>query len=341
MATQTSIDPAVLQELQQWKAFRDSFSDDPAKIQAAAQADPNIAAKYNGDTLSDAAKQYAVGRYDPNANGGKGGPANGVNGQHFDVKTGQIEKNKGAMDLPETYAILAAAAGLGGVAAAPFIAGGAGGASGATTGTALGTDAAGVGATSGLATGAGVGTSVAAPSLADISGLVAGGGVGEGVAGGSGTLKKVSDLLGASGSGVGAATNAAANNRLTSGQIDQQANAAYETQMLNRAKEEQSQRNDALKQQYYANYVQNRKPGPFNTAGLTAYGPDVTGSAAALAAQAKAKLANAPTYDTNNLTPLQTPDQFMAKYGQPSTLEKVGNYASPALSTLGKVLRFF
>lgn len=150
MPNQYSIDPAVLKELQDWKAYRDSFGDDPAKLNAAQQADPNFAAKYNGDTLSPGAKQYAVGRYDPTANGGKGGPAAGTNGMHFDAQTGQIVKNKGAFDLPETWGILGAAAGLGGVVAAPAIAGlfgGGGAASAAAPAATAATGGAGAGTT--------------------------------------------------------------------------------------------------------------------------------------------------------------------------------------------------
>lgn len=347
------IDPAVLQELQQWKAFRESIipkgtdlkalGKDPQRMAAlnAQMGDPAVVAQFNGDTLGPAAKQYAVGMIDP----ATGKPRNGLNGMHFDVNTGEITKNKSGWDLPETKAIVAMAAGLGGLAAAPAIAGAFGGSSvaGGGAGASLGADAAGVSATSGLASGAGIGGAVAAPTIADVSGVVAGSGLGTGtLSKAAGLLKgKAGDLLGAAGQGIGAATDAAAQNRYTSGVLAQKEESDYNANLLARAKEEQSQRNDALKQGYYANYVQNRKPGPFNTGGITPYGSDTLATAMALAAQSKAKLANGARYDTSKMAPLQTPDEFMDKYGKPGTLEKIGNYAAPALTTLGKVARFF
>lgn len=154
MANQYNIDPAILQELQAWKAYRDSV--DPNTL----VNDPVGAAKYNGDNLSAGAKQYAVGRYDP----ATGKPANGLNGQHFDVKTGQIENNKGFFQLPESYAILGAAAGLGGLAAAPLLAGGAGGGAAATAAPA---------ATAG--TGVGAGTAATVGGAAAVAPKAAGG----------------------------------------------------------------------------------------------------------------------------------------------------------------------
>jgi hypothetical protein len=323
------------QELQQWAQWRQA-------VDAAKQTDKltgDAARYYNGpsprpgDPRFD--QSYATDMFSPEAG------QTYVNAKtHFDINSGKTVKNQSGWDLPETKLIVALAAGLGGVAAAPLIAGAVGGnaAAGTAAGSELGADAAGVGATSGLASGAGIGTSVAAPSLADISGVVAGD-VAGGFGGGAGvsTLSKAAGLLDAAGKGIGGAAQNAAQGRQQGMNAEVVAQNNYENQMLSRAREEQSQRNDALKQQYYANYVQNRKPGPFNTGGLINYGDDVKASAAALAAQAKAKLATGAKYDTNAMEAVKTPKEYMDEYGTPGTLEKISNWASPALSTLGKV----
>jgi hypothetical protein len=326
MATQQApqIDPQVLAELVQWKQLRDQYKD-PQALLAATHADPTLAAKYNGDTLSPEAQKYAVGRIDP----ATGKPANGVNGEHFDVSTGSLQSNKGFWSLPESYAILAAAGALGGVAAAPFLGAGAGGSGGVT---ATASDAADLGGAFGAATDiaaptAGLGTAAGASTLGTASKLLSGGGL--------------QDILGAASSGLGQAANASAQNRGASANMDLQANREAAAEQMARAKEEQSQRNDALKQGYYANYVQNRKPGPFNSAGITPYGQDTLSTAANLAAQSRAKLANAPQYDTSTMPAILDPSKFMNQYGQPGTLEKTSNWLSPALSTLGKVSKFF
>jgi hypothetical protein len=339
------IDQNTLAELVQWKQFRDQWKD-PNALLAASKTDPTLMAKYSGDTLSPAAQKYAVGRIDP----ATGKPANGVDGAHFDVNTGKLEKNGGFWDLPESYAILAAAGALGGVAAAPFLGAGAAGQGGVT---ATASDIAGSApeladaAIPGLASTATV-SPLGALVPAGTSSLAGGGGAA--LAGGASTLGTAAkllsggglqDILGAGASGLGQAANAAAQNRGVSANMDLQANREAAVEQMARAKEEQSQRNDALKQGYYANYVQNRKPGPFNSAGITPYGADTLSTAANLAAQSKAKLANAPQYDTSTMPAILDPSKFMTQYGQPSTLEKTSNWLSPTLSTLGKVSKFF
>ncbi len=354
MASQP-IDPAILKELQDYKAFHDSIIP-PGDISKMSQTQkdaitarvnsltPEERAKLDFGDLSPAAKAYVVGRIDP----ATGKAATGVNGQHFDMEKGQIVKNGGFWDLPESYAILAAAAGMGGLAAAPLLAGTAG-VTGSTGATATATD---------LAASAPEIADAAIPGLASttigtgmVPAITGGTGLASGAAGaGTGTLGMASkllskgaasDLLGGAASGIGAATNTAAENRGAKANLALKAQGQFENEMMTRAKEEQSQRNDALKQGYYANYVQNRKPGPFNTAGITPMGSDTLSTAMNLAAQSKAKLANAPQYDTNGMPKIPDASQFTDEYGNPTTMEKVGNWLSPTLSTLGKVARYF
>lgn len=292
-----------------------------------------------------------------------------VNGNtHYDLASGSSEKNKGFWNNPETWMQFALA---GGLVAAPLLAGAATTAGGGLTGgTSSGAALTGPGA--GLTTAAeAADAAAAAPGLASTTigtgmlGPIAGG-AGADVSGtaasaGGGLLSRAlgltkgtsgSDLLSAAGQGLGQAATAAGNNRILAGEMalrnqagNTSAQAAFENELLARAKEEQSQRNDALKQQYYANYVQNRRPGPFNPAGLTSYSPSLLSSATQLASQAQNKLANAPQYDTSEMAPLTSttidPTTFMNQYGKPGTLQNVSNWLSPTLTTLGRVARFF
>jgi hypothetical protein len=113
---------------------------------------------------------------------------NGQTRQIFNTNTGQWDnqQDQGFFSHPESWLQLAFGAGMGGLGAAAGLGGGAGGAASGSGGAAGATSAAlgtapaaelGIPTTSGLATGAGVGTSVGAPSMADLSGLVAGGGL--------------------------------------------------------------------------------------------------------------------------------------------------------------------
>ncbi len=349
MASQP-IDPAILKELQDYKAFHDSIIP-PGDISKMSQTQkdaimarvnsltPEERAKLDFGDLSPAAKAYVVGRIDP----ATGKAATGVNGQHFDMEKGQIVKNGGFWDLPESYAILAAAAGMGGLAAAPLLAGGAAASAAPEAGAAVLPSTATVSSLGSLVP-AGVESGALTGGAIPGATALAGGGSTLSMASkllGAGKNNGVSDLLGGAGAGVGAAANTAAENRGAKANLALKAQGQFENEMMTRAKEEQSQRNDALKQGYYANYVQNRKPGPFNTAGITPMGSDTLSTAMNLAAESKAKLANAPQYDTNGMPKIPDATQFTDQYGNPTTMEKVGNWLSPTLSTLGKVARYF
>ena len=320
-----AVDPNVLKELQDWAAFRAQIAPpgDLSKLpqaqkdeinQKIASLTPDQMARFNGETLSAGAKPYAVGHI----NESTGRPMAGVDNTHFDPTTGQVEKNKGFWDLPESKWVLASMAS----AALPF-------ALPALTGLGSGAAPAGLSASEAGAYGV--------PELATTVGS-------KSILGTAAHLmssKAGSDMLGAAANGIGNATNAAANNRGMKAQMAMQADAQHELELQRRATEEQQQRSTALKNASYADYTQNRKPGPFNTGGLREYGPEQRAINANLQKQAQEKLATGPTYDTNRMSPLTDPKQFVDQYGNPSTMEKIGNWASPTMSVLSKALRFF
>lgn len=185
------------------------------------------------------------------------------------------------------------------------------------------------------------------------AGLLAGGAIPSGSAlaagGGGGTLstlgsltskattaEKLGGLLRGGGQAAGAATNAAANNRLSADEVAMRGQQNYENQFLSRAGLEAEQRKEALKDLYRASYAANRKPGPFNTAGLTPYSADYTAGLSAIEQQGLNRLQAPTQYGVNNMPTLKpfapTP---------PSVGEKIGNYASPALTLGGMALDYY
>lgn len=259
-------------------------------------------------------------------------------------------------------------AGIAGAAGAAGLAGAAGGAAPLATTAIPGA----LGVTGGSASGAlGAGIVPATTSSLGAAGSA-------GAMGGASTLSKVaslagktqqgvngaSDILGAAGAGVGNATTAAGNNRLTAGELalkaqqltnqttqtNTQGQQAFEGELMARAKQEEGERTDALKNIYRQSYATNRTPGPYNERGLTPYSPEYLTALKDLTTQGSEKLKTKGKYDTSAMPELAPytpssasfdPKQFMDEYGQPSTLEKVGGWLSPTLTTLGTVAKYW
>ncbi len=283
-------------------------------------------------------------------------------------------------DWEEVHTTLAKVVGLaiagvaGGVGAAGLLAAGAGGATaGADVGalttvpelgatgaglTAGGLDAA---ATTGLTTGAGLPGYAATPTVADLAtgGSAIAGQTGGSLAGGSGsTLGRVADALGKgaslAGNAVNGATQAAGQTQLENARLGLTANgqniqgqSAYEQELMNRAKEEQAQRTDALKNVYRQSYAAAPPTSPYNVAGPPKYSQDYLDALEALKTQGAGKLAKPAQYDTNNIAPLQpytpyNPNTMSGPGGtQPSTMQTVGNWLGPTLSTIGAIARLY
>lgn len=252
---------------------------------------------------------------------------------------------------------------MGGAAAGAGAAGSAGateaGTGAAAAGTGAGVGVGETGATVGLASGAGLPGAVAAP----VAGTAA---TGAGVAGASefvgpinqvaapgstmstigSVLRKAAPLAGAIGQGVGAAASASGQNRLNQEQMGLAANGqniagqgAFESELMNRAKLEGDQRKEALKDAYRQSYASNRKAGPYNAAGITPMSPEYRKTLENVGGQANARLATPAAYDTSKMAPLAPykpldPKDVQGATGtKKGTLETVGDWLSPGLST--------
>ena len=227
------------------------------------------------------------------------------------------------------------AAAIGGAAvAAPFAIGalaGSGGAAGAAgAGAAGATGAAGSAAVPALAAGipSAIGGASALPAVAGGGGLLSTvGGLASKVLTGKG-----GDILGAVGQGIGNATNAAGQNRISAADQNMRGMSAYEQELNARARTDADQRSQANKDVYRANFFANLPSSPYNPRPLQAPGANYQSTLSNLEQQGMKRLANPSPYDMSTTAPLApyTPSK-------PGTLEQVGNWTSPILSTLGSV----
>ncbi len=243
-----------------------------------------------------------------------------------------------------------AGAGLGGAGAATGAAGGlAPLASSATVPTATGTVAGSTG---------GIGSSAAGTLAASDGSSLAS--AGSAAAGGASSLSKLGSLLGGAGSAVGNATTAAGNNALDQEKLGLQANrdnitgqSEFENELMNRSKTESSQRQGSLADIYRQSYSTSDaagtgpKVGPNNKAGSPVYSPAYLKALSDLESQGATKLSKTAQYDTDVMPALKpyTPISPSAVQGatgtSPSTLQKVGGYAAPALTIADAFANYF
>lgn len=275
--------------------------------------------------------------------------ANGVQ-----VDEGDIEIDPGGNFNPRGHKMRNTMIGLGAAAAiaAPFVAPallGAGGAAVPTLGggSTLAANLAGASALPALVAPAAAGT-VAGSVAATEAGIYGGAGLSGAPAatgGSSGLLSRVgsalkgraSDLLGAGGRAISDATQAAGQNRVDAYDQSLRANSQYENQLMNRSRDEQTQRAKALDDVYRASWYANRQASPNNTRGLTAISPEMQATLDALKVQGVEKLKSAAQYDSNGNPVLEKPTP-----SRPGLLERVGTYAGPAasgLSAVGRIMR--
>lgn len=245
----------------------------------------------------------------------------------------------GAAAEAATSTALATGSSEAGMAAATAAGGVGAGEAGAVTGLAGSGLSGGVGAATGA--GVGIGETGAVTGLAG-SGFGAGGGlglaaaptvgdlatVGSSIAGQSGvgslaatgakgatTASKISDLLRAGGQEVGALADDAQKNRVQEGDKG-----------LARSAEEDRQRRTALADVYRNNWYNTRQKGPNDPMPLQQMSPEYMATLKDLSDQGKKKLAQPAQYDTGNLAPVT-----------PGTMEQIGQWLSPTLSTIGAV----
>lgn len=227
------------------------------------------------------------------------------------ISGGQIKDEKSTdWILP---ALLAAGVAL------PLVAPGVFGAAGAGAGTAgsLATPA----LTSGLPTGLSAGSMTAAELAGSaVPGVVSGAGTAAG--GGGGILSKVGKYAGqlsGIGEGINAATDQAAQNRM-----------AQNDPYMQRARLDDTERATALRDLYSINRSMNPTSSPFNPRPAEAPTGAMRDTLQSLFDQNSTRLKAGSTYDATKLPSLQA-----------GTLEKVGQWAGPVLSTVGKVAKMF
>jgi hypothetical protein len=285
---------------------------------------------------------------------------------NFDWRGGEpgIARHGGVWSQPETWIQLALAGTVGGAAASGAFAGG-GGASGGATAAAGGglEEATGVVAPSiaGTSTGAttAAGTGMAAPAGTGLSTNLAN-------AGKMGLINKYVNkygpLVGAAGSAIGAATQAAASNRrdedlygiktaelnlennrlgLEGYQANTSAQNAYQNQLQNLAVLEAAQRKTGLSNIYKQSVVQNPSKSPYNTGSLPGVSNAYKAALDAVASQAGTQLATPPKYDAATGIPTPTYNPYQQPPFTPPTqtpigkMENVGNWLTPVLAGIG------
>ena len=188
-----------------------------------------------------------------------------------------------------------------------------------------------------LAAGVPSGTSAAASGLASLDPATL-------AAVKNGTLS-LSDALKGVGSAINNADQAAGQNRLNQEGAGLQANnqnisgtTAFENELINRAKEDASQRSSALKDIYRQSYAQNPSVSPYNPAGAPKYSDAYKSALATLADQGTARLAQPSPYNLNTVAPITPYNPLNIKDvpgstgTAPGTLAKVGEVAGPAVS---------
>lgn len=154
--------------------------------------------------------------------------------------------------------------------------------------------------------------------------------IGGGLKKGYDILKKGSDIFSGAGEAVGAATNAAGNNRLSKDELQMKADKEFEDSLMRRNTTERAERNNALDDVYRNSWYSNRQAGPNNARGITPMTPQYMETLGTLAGQGSDQLAKSPQYSTYNAPPLTKFDPT-----DPSMMEKIGTWAGPILSILG------
>lgn len=171
-------------------------------------------------------------------------------------------------------------------------------------------------------------------------------------------VQRAAQLLQQGGSLVSGATQAAGQTQLTNAQLGIAANnsniaannsniqgqTAYETELENRAKQEQSERSKALLDLYIQSKAQNPSRSPFNTAPAPKNSDAYMAALQNLSTQGGQQLANSPAYGTLAMPQLKPTPTFSTMYAPsttPSTGQQIGNYVAPALGLGSTLLRMY
>lgn len=170
--------------------------------------------------------------------------------------------------------------------------------------------------------GAGVGADTLGDAWAAAPATAGGAGTAATAAAGPSTasiLSQIGKAAGAVGQGVGAATDQAAKNRI-----------AQNDPYVSRARLDDTERNQALKDIYAANRMMNPTNSQFDRNPMQAPTGDLAAALAAVSSQDTERLKKPGQYNATTLPPLT-----------PSTLEQVGDWVSPALSVLSTIGKYY
>lgn len=165
---------------------------------------------------------------------------------------------------------------------------------------------------------------------------------------------KLSDLLNAGAAGVSGALASAGDTQyknallgLTANAQNIQGNSAFENQLMDRAALEQKQRKGDLSNIYRESLVENPRVSPFNPAGAPTYSDAYKQALHNLSTQGQQDVATPAQYTTAAMPKLKpydpyNPNTISGPGGtQPSTLQQIGNWAAPTLSTIGAISKLF
>lgn len=194
------------------------------------------------------------------------------------------------------------------------------------------------------------------PNVTPSGGVGAALGTGANLAGlidkGTGTIGKISDILGAAGAGVAGATQAAGQTQLQNALMGLTANgenitgnSAFENELMRRASEEDTQRGTALKDVYRQGIATHPNVSPFNPTGGPQYSSDYLGTLDKLKQQGADTLSGPAQYSTKKLPPLKpytdyNPNTISGAGGtEPSTMQTIGNWLGPSLSTISAIAK--
>lgn len=129
------------------------------------------------------------------------------------------------------------------------------------------------------------------------------------------------------GRGISDATSAAGNTQRANADTTAGNQALYEQEMLNLARQEQTERRGAASDIYRQSRTENPRVSPFNTVGPSVQSPEYLALLKRLSTRGSETLAQPAQYSTKTIPkPVFEPTR-------PSTLQNVGNWAGPALST--------
>ncbi len=107
-----------------------------------------------------------------------------------------------------------------------------------------------------------------------------------------------------------------------------------------RAKKEQEDRKNALANIYRSSMAANPRVSPYNIVGAPKYSQDYLDALNTTANQGKEQINSPMQYGSSSLPPL-VPYKPYKPDTDPSTMQTIGNWLSPTLSTIGAIAKLY